>query len=144
MPAAQRKDPYRNFNFLVEIDGTTQAGFTEVVFPISTASVIEYREGGEPSGVRKLPGRVEFSNVILKSGVTDSREMYLWWNTVLNGNVSRRNMSIVLLDEARKPVKRWNIRNAWPAKYQPSDLNAKGNEVVIETLEIANEGIELA
>ena len=144
MPPVQRKDPFRNFNFLVEIDGITQAGFVEVVFPVSEANVVEYREGNEPSAVRKLLGRIEYGNIILKSGITDSRELYSWWKAVQDGNIIRKNMSIVLLDERRREVKRWNVTNAWPAKYQPSALMAKGNEVAIETLEIAHEKIELA
>ncbi len=144
MPTAKRKDPYKNYNFLVEIDGITQAGFSHVVIAESSVDVIEYREGGDPSHVRKLPGRVRYSNVVLKWGSTDSQELYNWWKAVRDGNVSRRNLTIVLLDRVRNPVKRWNVREAWPTKYIVAPLDAKGNDVLIEELEVANEGVELA
>jgi phage tail-like protein len=138
-----RHDPYRNFNFVVEIDGIVAAGFTEVSMPAASADVIEYREGGESNVVRKLPGRIHFGNLMLRRGITASDELYNWWKTVLDGQTSRRNMAVILMDEARNPVKRWIFRNAWPARYQASGLDARGREVVIETLEIVHEGMEL-
>jgi phage tail-like protein len=143
MMAPARQDPYRNFNFVVEIDGIVAAGFTEVSLPAASADVIEYREGGEPNVVRKLPGRIHFGTLLLRRGLTASDELYNWWKTVLDGQTSRRNVAVILMDEARTPVKRWVFRNAWPARYQPSGLDARGREVVIETLEIAHEGMEL-
>ena len=142
MPPA-RQDPYRNFNFIVEIDGIVAAAFSEVTMPAASADVIEYREGGEPNVVRKLPGRVHFGNLVLRRGISASDELYNWWKTVLDGQTSRRNIAVILLDEARNPVKRWIFRHAWPARYQPSSLDARGREVVIETLEIVHEGMEL-
>jgi phage tail-like protein len=140
----QRTDPYRNFNFVVEIDGLGQAEFSEVLLPEASADVIEYREGGEAGAVRKLPGRVHFGNLVLRWGITTSRELYDWWRTVQDGQAQRRNLSVILLDEGRNPVKRWNFLNAWPARYQASSLAAVGHNVVIEMLEIAHEGMELA
>jgi phage tail-like protein len=144
MPAPKRKDPYENFNFRVEIDGIVQAGFSEVIVPEASVDVVEYREGNEISNVRKLPGRVRYGNVILKWGVTNSQELYNWWKGVRDGNVIRRNMSIILMDLQRIDVKRWNVREAWPASYTVGPLDAKGHDVLIEKLEIANEGVEQA
>jgi len=139
-----RQDPYRNFNFVVEIDGIAAAGFSEVSMPAASADVIEYREGGNPSVVRKLPGRIHFGNLMLRRGITASDELYNWWKTVLDGQTIRRNMAVILMDEARNPVKRWVFREAWPARYQPSGLDARGREVALETVEIVFEGMELA
>ncbi|MGH2359976.1 MAG: phage tail protein [bacterium] len=144
MPSGGRTDPYRNFNFRVEIDGVTQSMFSEVILPEARADVIEYREGGEPSIVRKLPGRIHFGNLILKWGTTTSHELYDWWRTVQDGHAVRKSLSVILLDESQNEVKRWNFRHAWPMRYQPPVLNAQGTEVVIELLEIAHEGMELA
>lgn len=142
---AQRNDPYRNFNFLVEIDGITQAGFSQVLMPDAYFDVVEYREGGDPvSTVRKLPGRVHYGNLVLKWGTTNSRELFDWWKSIRDGNADRRSISVVLLNERREEVKRWNFVQAWPARYKPTDLEAKGHEVAIETLEIAHEGMDLA
>ncbi len=138
-------DPYQNFNFLVEIDGITQAGFSQVLMPDAYFDVVEYREGGDPhSSVRKLSGRAHYGNLVLKWGTTNSRELFDWWKSIRDGNVDRRNISVVLLNEKREEVKRWNFIRAWPVRYKPADLAAKGNEVAIETLEIAHEGMDLA
>ncbi len=144
MPVPKRKDPYENFNFRVEIDGIVQAGFSKVLIPEASVDVVEYREGNELSHVRKLPGRVRYGNVLLKWGSTSSQELYNWWKSVRDGNVMRKNMSIVLMDQQRTDVKRWNVREAWPVKYEVAPLDARGNDVLIEELEIANEGVELA
>ena len=139
-----RQDPYRNFNFRVEIDGIQAAGFSEVVIEPTTTEVIEYREGTDPSHVRKLPGLTKFGNVTLKRGVTASLELFNWHLQVVRGQISsaRKNIAIVVLDEAGKDVARFEVSDAWPAKYDPGDLNAQGNEVFIELLELVNEGIE--
>ncbi len=144
MPVGQRKDPYRNFRFLVEIDGIVQAGFSEVTLPDSTQDVVEYREGSEPPVLRKLPGLAKFGNVTLKWGVTDSLELYEWRRLVETGkiNEARRNVAIIVLDDEGQPAARWEFYEAWPSKYDAPDLNAKGNEVAIETLEIAHEGMK--
>ena len=138
-----RKDPYSDINFTVQLDGTSAAGFSEVSLPPAWADVIEYREGGEPNTVRKLPGRIHYGNLILMRGVTGSTDLYDWWKTVVDGQVARRTIAVVLQDEAHNPVMRWIFHRAWPVRYQSSALNAKGNETVIETLEIAHEGMEV-
>lgn len=145
MATAKRVDPYRNSNFLVEIDGITQAGFSECTgFEMST-DPIEYREGGQNTTARKIPGLTKYSNITLKWGLTDSKELYEWYREVVQGKVKRKNGSIVVLDADGVTEKvRWNFVDAWPTKYNPADFNAKGNEIAIETLELALEGIERA
>ena len=139
-----RQDPLRNFRFRIEIDGIQAAGFSEVAIEPTTTEVVEYREGGDPSHVRKLPGLTKFGNVTLKRGVSASLELFNWHLQVVRGQISgaRRNVIIVVLDEAGQDVARFHVSDAWPTKYDPGDLNAKGNEVFIESLELANEGIE--
>ena len=140
----QRDNPYANFNFVVEIDGIEVGAFSEVDLPDATIETIEYRDGSDPgSGARKLPGRVSYSNVVLKRGLTGRTDLWNWFKATRDGALERRNVAIVLLDEARKPVHRWLLQDAWPARFASSDLNARGNEVVIETLELAYEGLEL-
>jgi phage tail-like protein len=137
-------DPYRNHNFKVEIDGITQLGFCEVRPPTASVDVIEYREGGDSSVIRKLSGLRKYSNVTLKWGVTNSRELFDWWKSVQDGKVQRRNLSIILLNEEHLEVKRWNVFNAWPVSYKAPDLNAEGTDVAIEELVLACEGLDLA
>jgi phage tail-like protein len=106
--------------------------------------VIEYRVGGEPSTVRKLPGLTRYSNIVLRRGITKDAELWNWRQTVVQGNVDRRNGSIILLDEDGTELVRWNFFHGWIAKCEGPALNAKGNEVAIETVEIAHEGLERA
>ena len=135
-------DPFGNYNFLVELDGITRAAFQEVSGFDSTIDVIEHREGGENTTPRKLPGMTKYSNIVLKWGITDDRELYDWHRQAVLGNLERKNGSIVLLGRAGEEVARWNFVRAWPTKYDGPDLNAEGNDVAIETLELAHEGIE--
>jgi phage tail-like protein len=140
----QRVDPYGNFNFLVEIDGITRAAFHEVSGFDSTIDVIEHREGGENTTVRKLPGMTKHSNIVLKWGLADDADLYNWHRDAVNGKVQRRNGSIVLLDRQGQERMRWNFVNAWPSKWDGPDFNAEGNDIAIETLELAHEGVTRA
>jgi phage tail-like protein len=144
MAPPQRDDPYKAFNFLVEIDAITRAAFGEVSGLESETQVIEYRLGGESNTVRKLPGLTKYSNIVLRRGVTQDAELWNWRKSVVEGRVDRRNGSIVLLDDDRTAVVRWNFFNGWISKWHGPDLNATGNEVAIETIEIAHEGLERA
>jgi len=139
-----RKDPLRNSRFLLEIQGIVQAGFSECTGFDTTTDAVEYREGNDPPTLRKLTGLTKYSNVTLKWGVTDSKELWDWRKQVIDGNVknARRNGSIVVLDELGTEKVRWNFFNGWPSKYDPADLNAKGNDVAIDTLEITHEGLD--
>ncbi len=142
MPVAQRKDPFRNFRFLVEIDGIVQAGFSEATVPDSNNDVVDYREGNEAPHLRRLPGLNKFGNITLKWGTTDSLELYNWRKLVEQGKMkdARRNIAVIVQDEEGNPAARWEFDAAWPSKYDPSDLTAKGNDVAIEMLEIVHEG----
>lgn len=143
MPGS-RNDPYRNFNFTVEIDGIASVGFSEVIFPSSTIGVVEYREGSDTtSASRKLPGRVHYTNVVLQRGVSKSTDLWDWFEAVRDGTSNRRNGSIVLLDTDRTEVRRWNFSGAWPCRYDISPLSGGGQETVIETLELAVEWFSL-
>ena len=149
MPTGQRVDPFRNFNFLVEIDGITQAGFQDCSGFGASTDPIEYREGNENPGrdpitMRKLPGMTKYNNITLKWGLTDSTELYDWYRDITKGMDVRKNGSIIVLDTQGQEKVRWNFRNGWPTKWDGPDFTSKGNDVAIETLEIAHEGIELA
>lgn len=109
MATGDRVDPYRNFNFLVEIDGITQAGFSDCTGFSSSTDPIEYREGGMNTTVHKLPGMTKHTNITLKRGLTDSKELYQWYRDVVAGKVQRKNGSIVVLDVDGTEKVRWNF-----------------------------------
>lgn len=137
----ERKDPYRGFRYRVEIEGITQAGFSEVSGYNTSLDVIEYREGNERTTPRKLPGLTKYGNITLKWGVTDSMDMYKWIENAVNGKIERKTVTIISINEEGTDVATWQIIEAWPAKYTAPNFNAKGNEVAIESLELAHEGL---
>ena len=137
-----RNDPLRNFRFRLEIGGITQAGFSEVSGFDVSIDAIDYREGNEPTHVRKLPGLTKYGNVTLKWGITDSMDLYNWHQQIVAGDIQRKTVAIVVIDEGGNDKARFEITDAWPMKYDPMDLNAKGNDVSVETLELVNEGVK--
>ena len=139
-----RHDPLRNCRFRLEIDGIQIASFSEVEIGATTTEAIEYREGGDPSNVRKLPGLTKYGNVTLKRGISASLDLYNWHRAMVTGQTLdyRRTVVVVVLDEKGNDAVRFVVADAWPAKYAAGPLNAKGNEVFIELLELVNEGIE--
>jgi len=143
MPVGDRRDPYRGYNFLVEIDGITRAGFRECSGLDSTQDPIEYREGNEGLTARKLPGLNKYSNISLKWGITDDAELWDWRQQVMDGNIAgaRKNGSIVLMDDTGEEKVRWNFREGWPTKWTGPSLNATGSDIGIETLDIVHEGL---
>jgi phage tail-like protein len=139
-----RNDPLRNFKFRLEIDQITQGYFSEVAIGETTTEPIDYREGTDPNHVRKLPGLTKYGNITLKWGVTDSTELYEWHKKILAGQIGsqRKKAKIIVQGEDGTDKASFLVSEAWPTKYDPSDLNGKGNEVFIELLELVNEGIE--
>ncbi len=144
MPTGQRNDPYKSYNFLVEIDGITRAGFRECSGLDTSTDVATYREGTDPLTLRQLPGLVKHSSITLKWGLTDDHELWDWRDQVASGRIQRKNGSIILLDDTGAEKVRWNFREGWPTKWTGPSFNATGNEVAIETLEIIHEGLTRA
>jgi phage tail-like protein len=118
------------------------ASFSEVSGLESEIQVVDYREGGEELRVRRLPGLHKYANIVLKRGITQDLEWWNWHKQALEGNVERRNGSVVLLDDRGQEQVRWIFLNSWPCKYIGPTLDARSNEVAIETLELAHEGLE--
>jgi phage tail-like protein len=144
MATGDRKDPYRGFNFRVEIDGISVGSFSDVSGLSSDGDIVEYRNGDDvPLHVRKLTGLRKFSNLTLKRGYTENRELWNWRNNVVNGVADRRNGAIVLMDEERKDVLRWEFEGGWIHKIDGPTFNAKGNDVTVESLEIVIESLTL-
>lgn len=144
MTTGSRNDPFRAYNFLVEIDGITRAAFRECSGLESSQNTIDYREGGEPLRMRKLPGLNSFANIVLRRGITIDRELWEWRKKAAEGGVERKNGSIVLLNEKGEETMRWNFVDGWPAKWSGPTLNATANEVAVESVEIAHEGVDRA
>ena len=136
-----RNDPYRNFNFRVEIAGVQVAGFSECSGLSTEVDVIEYREGSD-FNVRKLPGLAKVGDITLKRGVIKSNELQSWHRELLNGVPDRRDGVVILMDEQRNEVVRWRFLNAFPREWVGPSLKGDGNDVAIETLVLSCEGLE--
>jgi len=136
--------PLVKFHFNVEWGGT-KIGFTEVSGLDVETELIEYRDGASPEFSKiKMPGMQKYSNITLKRGSFQSdNEYYEWWNTVKLNTIDRRDVTISLLNEEHEPLIVWKVKNAWPLKVQSTDLKSDGNEVAIETLELAHEGLTI-
>jgi phage tail-like protein len=136
-------DPYRNYNFKLEIQGVTQGHFTECTNIGVRIQAIAYREGGLQQVVRRLPGRVEYADVTLRYGLTPSIELWQWFMTAVQGKVERKNVSIILLNaDGVTEVMRWNLVNVWPREWRGAPLDALAQEVAIESLTLVFETLE--
>jgi phage tail-like protein len=149
MPPVFRADPYPSSNFEVIINGISDDGrsvrgsFAEVSGLEVEIEAIEYRNGSDDITVRKLPGLRKFTNITLKRRVIGDLTFWNWLVSAMNGQVQRANGSIVLLDENRNEVMRWIFRRGWPCKWTGPVLNAKSNEIAIESIEICHEGLSI-
>ena len=103
---------------------------------------MEYREGTDlPLSVRKLPGLRKYSNITLKRGYIQNEDFWGWYANIANGMADRRDVLIELQDEAHEPVMRWQLENAWINKVEGPTMNASGNEVAIESVELIHENL---
>jgi phage tail-like protein len=144
MATAERRDPYRSFNFQVEIDGVPVGAFSEVTGLTAEGDAVDYREGTDVQlNVRKLPGLRKYTNLTLKRGCTGDKTLWRLYMNTVNGAVDRRNVTIVLMNEARNPVLRWHAENAFVNKIEGPSLKASGNEVAMESVEIVHEGLTI-
>jgi phage tail-like protein len=136
--------PLPKFHFQVQWGGA-RIGFTEISGLDVETEVIEYRDGASPEYSKmKIPGMQKFANVTMKRGVFKSDNDYFnWWNTVSLNTIERRDVTVSLLNEAHEPVMVWKIKNAWPAKIGSTDLKADGNEIAIESIELAHDGLSI-
>lgn len=147
MPPVIRDDPYAVYNFHVIVTGVSDDGaavkgaFTEVTGLELEIPPIEYRTGAEDITVRKVPGLKKFTNITLKNGATGSTDFWKWIVEAMNGKVRRTSGSIIMLDENRQEVMRWNFTRAWPTKYTGPSFGASKNEIAMETLVLAIEGL---
>jgi phage tail-like protein len=140
----QRNDPYRGYNFSLEIDNVPRGAFSEVGGLTADGDSVDYREGTDlQQNVRKLVGLRKFTNLSLKRGYTQDKVLWQWYLNIMNGVPDRRNVTIVLMNEERQPVLRWHAENAWINKIEGPALKASSNDLAMESLELVHEGLTL-
>ena len=144
MPATgSRTDPYLGSHFFIEIDGVDHGGFTECAGLQVETEVTDYAEGGNNGYVHKLPGRTKWTNLTLKWGTTDSVALWEWYQKVTQGQVERKDVSVVLYNSGQEEVRRWNLREAYPVKWIGPSFTASAPAVAVEALEITHHGFEV-
>ena len=125
-------EPFLNMRFRVEIEGLTDSGVLEVVFP-------------EGRLAARANGRVRYGTLFLRRGVGHSQEWYTWWDQARRaGKVRARTVTVTLLDHAGSSTRRFRFRTCRPTAYSLSNLNALGQDVLLETLELSVGGFEVA
>ncbi len=141
--AGNQPGPYPNSSFNVRIGNKTIGDFLECSSPGIEVNEVEYRSGSEPSRtVRKLTGLAKHTNVTLKRGITTDTELFDWMRKVRDGFIDRRDVIITLLDGQGHPLAGWRLHNAFPVQWIGPSFNSKSNEIAIESIELAYEGLE--
>ena len=146
MPTGERRDPFRAFNFQLEIDNIARGAFSEC-----SGLTAEGRRGGLSRRHRLATQRAQArraaqvsTNITLKRGYTqDDTSLWDWYKNIHNGVPDRRNVTIILMNEERQPVMRWHAENAWINKIEGPSFKASGNEVAIESVELVHEGLTI-
>jgi phage tail-like protein len=138
-------DPYRTYNFKLEILGITEGHFTHCMGLDVGVEPIRYREGGGGPVVHVIPGPVTYGDITLQYGLTDSIELWTWLMSAVRGTVERRNVSILMLDSTgANEVLRWDLVNAWPSRWRGAVLDALSREVALESLTLVFETLDRA
>ena len=148
---ANRRDPYKNFKFLVKWDGRYVAGVSKVSALKRTTEVIKHRSGGDPSSSRKSPGRTEYEAVTLERGVTHDIDFEKWANkgwsfaSGLGAEASlkdfRKDIILDVLNEAGQVAISYNLYRCWVSEYQAtSDFDANANAHILQHIKLENEG----
>jgi len=140
-----REDPLVAFKFGLEISGKLTGYFTSVGGIGSESEVVEHKivsEKGETI-IQKLPGRLTWTEVTLKRGVTSNIDIWNWRKLVVDGKVedARTNCSIIAYDQTQKEIARWNFENAWPSKVVGPELDSSSTNYMIEDVTIVHEGM---
>src|SRR5262249_40374846 len=144
MAGAERRDPYRSFNFHVAFDGVLAGAFSEVSGLTVEGDAIDYRAGTDPqSNERRLTGLRKYANITLKRGYTVSPSLWNWNSNTTSAQSDRHRVPITLMNETQQPIMHWHCNNAWVTKIESPNLNASGNEVTVDSVEIAHEGLTI-
>jgi phage tail-like protein len=149
---SHRKDPYKNFKFRVIWDNQAVAGLSKMSAVKRVTEVVEWREAGGPSIIRKMPGRTKFEPITLESGLTHDRQFLDWANQVHNplGDAAmslvnyRKEVTIEVLNMQGTPAIAFKLSRAWVSEFQAlPEMDGNANAVAIQTLKLEYEGFQL-
>ena len=139
----QELDHVGAYNFMVEISGVSAGYFKGIDGLNAEMEVVEFQDGDDLT-LRKRPGRSKFGDVTLKKGYIVTADLQEWWKMCRNGQYDRRDISIILNDNAGNEVRRWNLYGCWPKQWKVNAFDGKGNDVVTEEITFVVEDMEIA
>lgn len=140
---SRRSDPLTTFHFFVDIGGETQAVFTEVSGLDIEVEVTNYEEGGVNDHVWRLPGRVKVSDITLKNGITTTNLLWDWYKKILQGDLERRPVSIIMVDQENIEKMRWNFKEALPVKWSGPQFKSDQSQSAIQSLQLSHKGLQI-
>ncbi|MEG4304901.1 phage tail protein [Microcoleus sp. D3_18a_C4] len=136
------RDPYMAFNFIVEIEGLTVGGFSEVTGLSSKMELETYVEGGVNHRVHQFPKQMTYPNLVLIRGLTERDDIWKWYEDATRGKIRLLNGTIMVRDSQQSKLIGWNFKKAYPVAWDGPQLNAsKGTEVAFERLELVHRGV---
>jgi len=141
----RRTEIHTSFRFAVQIDGITEAVFTECTLPSLEVEVHQQLEGGLNNAVHQIPGRVRAGKITLKRGLTTSSDLLSWYMDIAQGKISggERQVSVVMYDSESNEILRWNFENAFPSKWSGPAFASERNQLAIETLELSYQSMDV-
>ncbi len=139
----QRVKVYTAFRFAVQIEGITEALFTECTLPELEVEVHQQPEGGLNDAIHQLPGRVKAGKITLKRGITSSGELLAWYMAVARGQIIPRRVSVVMYDSLGEEVLRWNFVGAFPTRWIGPSFSSGTSQIGIETLELCYQEMDV-
>lgn len=143
--SGRESDPLVGFMFSLECAGMITGYFMEVSGVGSENEVVEHKvvANGHES-VQKIPGRLKWTDITLKRGITDSFEVWDWRQMVVDGNIgkARKNATITMYDRDYKAAAKWDLINTWPSKVTGPSLKSDSNEFVVEEVTLVHEGMK--
>lgn len=143
-----RHDPYRNFNYKVQIVGAkvfAKAGFSKISGLTAKTDVIEYRDGDDSQLTpHKTAGLIKTDPVTFERGMSEDLDAWDWMVMSANSNDEnhKAEISIELLDRGRNGVIRWTLKECWVSDYETGEFDALGNAIMVEKMVIQHEGIK--
>jgi phage tail-like protein len=141
-------DPLVGFQFSLDFGGTVTGYFTEVSGVGSENEIIEHKvvDGTGHESIQKIPGRLKWTDISLKRGITDNLQIWDWRQMVVDGSLksARKNATITMYDRDYKPAAKWDLINAWPSKVTGPSFKSDSNEYGIEEVTLVHEGMKRA
>lgn len=136
-----RIDPCLSFRFRVEIENINVGSFSDVTGLQIEIETEEYREGGVNQFVHRFPKGIKYQPLVLKRGITDANDLWKWYKEVMDGKISRKNVTVVLMDSLGNDKKRWIFWRAYPTKWTGPELKASSSVIAFESIELVHQGI---